>query len=193
MNRAVFLDRDGVINRKAPEGGYITRWEEVEILPGTSEAIAQLNRAGFLVIVVTNQRAVAKGLMTIADLESIHRRLCEQLALGGAKIDAVFYCPHELDPPCRCRKPEPGMLLDAARRYDLDLRASWMIGDSEKDIEAGRRAGCRTVRLHEVGTPGEGADLVAPSLLAAVLKILDSPTDDLPRDHSGLASSRSDG
>jgi D-glycero-D-manno-heptose 1,7-bisphosphate phosphatase len=192
MNRAAFLDRDGVINRKAPEGGYITRWEEVEILPGTSEAIAQLNRAAFRVIVVTNQRAVAKGLMTIAGLELIHRRMCEELALAGARIDAVFYCPHELKPPCRCRKPEPGMLLDAARRHDIDLPSSWMIGDSAKDVEAGRRAGCRTVRLttSEARTD-DGADIVAPTLLASVPKILNFVSGDAAKDQCKLAGSPS--
>jgi histidinol-phosphate phosphatase family protein len=174
MNKAVFLDRDGVINRKArTEDEYITRWEEMVILPGVDQAVAWLNRVGFQVIIVTNQRGVAKGLITIAQLESIHERMRQHLARAGAKIHGIYYCPHELDPPCTCRKPGPGMLLEAARAHDINLAASWMIGDSEKDVEAGKRAGCRTVRLIEDGKSTDGtADVVAPSLLAAIHKIL---------------------
>jgi D-glycero-D-manno-heptose 1,7-bisphosphate phosphatase len=173
MNKAVFLDRDGVINRKAPEGDYITAWEEMEFLPGVERAIAQLNEAGFLVIVVTNQRSVAKGLLTIAQLESIHERMCQYLAGRGARIDAVYYCPHDLQPPCNCRKPEPGMLLEARRVHDLQLATSWMVGDSDKDIEAGKRAGCRTARIStDPKSTRTGADLVAASLFAVIPGIL---------------------
>lgn len=172
MNRAAFLDRDGVINRKAPEGKYVTRWEEVEILPGVAEAIALLNGAGFRVIVVSNQRCVAKGLITIADLEILHDRMRRVVATAGATIDAIYYCPHEND-SCRCRKPKPGMLLDAAREHHIDLHASWMIGDSKADVEAGRTAGCKTALI---AANGESAwpepDLAAASLLDAVRQIL---------------------
>lgn len=172
MNRAVFLDRDGVINRKAAtEDEYITRWEEIEILPGVAEAIASLNRAGFQVIVITNQRAVAKGLMTTATLEGIHQRLMDYLALSGARIDGFYYCPHELEPPCSCRKPQPGMLFEAARAHNIDLTLSWMVGDSEKDVEAGKRAACRTVHIVQDGL-NHGPEVTADSLLAAASKIL---------------------
>lgn len=173
MDRAAFLDRDGVINRKAREGEYVTRWEEMQILPGAAEAIALLNQARFGVIVVSNQRCVAKGLITTADLETLHQRMRHVLASAGATIDAIYYCPHETQPPCRCRKPQPGMLLDAARDHDIDLRASWMIGDSKADLEAGRSAGCKTALLagSDEGTKLE-ADLVAASLLDAVQQIL---------------------
>ncbi len=172
MSRAVFLDRDGVINRKPVEGEYVTRWEEVHILPGVARAIGLLNHAGFRVIVVSNQRCVAKGLITKADLESMHHRVCATLAEVGATIDSVYYCPHEKDPPCRCRKPAPGMLLDAAQEHQIDLKASWMIGDSEIDVEAGRNAGCKTVRLLENAEGGGNADVVAASLLDAIQDIL---------------------
>src|SRR4051794_21378359 len=110
MNLAAFLDRDGVINRKAPEGSYITNWEQVQFLPDVAGAIAQLNQAGFKVIVISNQRCVAKGLLSDAELEYIHRRMREWLAAHGAQIDAVYYCPHEkTQPRCKCRKPAPGM------------------------------------------------------------------------------------
>lgn len=175
MNKAVFLDRDGVINRKArTEDEYVTRWEEMKILPGVEEAIVRLNQGDYRVIVVTNQRSIAKGLITAPELDAIHQRMCEHLSSAGAKIDGVYYCPHELEPPCGCRKPQPGMLLEAARVHDIDLTASWMIGDSEKDVEAGKKAGCRTARLIEAGKPTDGsADVVASSLLHVVHKILD--------------------
>jgi D-glycero-D-manno-heptose 1,7-bisphosphate phosphatase len=179
MARAAFLDRDGVINRKARKGEYVTRWEEMEILPGVSEAIALLNEAGYRVIVVSNQRCVAKGLITTAELEVLHRRLCETLASTGATIDTIYYCPHEKQPPCLCRKPQPGMLLDAARAHDIDLAASWMIGDSDSDVEAGRRAGCKTARLLSSDErPNRNADVAAPSLRGVIDEILrQSPCD----------------
>jgi D-glycero-D-manno-heptose 1,7-bisphosphate phosphatase len=182
LTTAVFLDRDGVINRKAPEGRYVTRWEDFHILPGVVEGITLLNRAGFCVIVVTNQRCVAKGLMTVADLEEMHQRMSEFLAQAGATIDAIYYCPHELEQLCNCRKPAPGMLLDAARARGVELAASWMIGDSDIDVEAGRNAGCKTARLlttnesaDESGRRGATrncADIIARSLLDAVRQIL---------------------
>jgi D-glycero-D-manno-heptose 1,7-bisphosphate phosphatase len=174
MNKAAFLDRDGVINRKAPtEDEYITCWEEMLIFPGVVEAIALLNQADFLVIVVSNQRCVAKGLLTVEELNLLHQRMCSELAAAGAKIDGVYYCPHEEDPPCRCRKPEPGMLFAAAGEHHVDLGSSWMIGDSEKDVAAGRRAGCRTARILRPNVSADGnADLIARSLLEAVHQIL---------------------
>lgn len=174
MMRAAFLDRDGVINRRPPEGQYVTRWEEMQILPGVPEAIALLTQAGFCVLTVSNQRCVAKGLLTAVELESIHKQMCQELAALGAEITEVYYCPHEMEPPCGCRKPAPGMLLTAARAHEIDLSASWMIGDSDIDVEAGRSAGCRTVRIvtgEEVAK--EGADLLAQSLLEAVHQVVE--------------------
>jgi len=182
VTRAVFLDRDGVINQKGPEGQYVTRWEDFHLLPGVVEGIALLNRTGFSVIVVTNQRCIAKGQMTEADLEKMHERMTGVLAEAGAVIDGTYYCPHELEPSCACRKPAPGMLLDAARSRGIELHASWMIGDSDIDIDAGKNAGYKTARLfatHETldetgrrsATPSS-ADIVASSLLHAVRQIL---------------------
>lgn len=173
MNKAAFLDRDGVINRKAPANGYITRWEDIDFLPGVAQAIALLNRTGFRVIVVTNQRCVAKGLLTIRELDWIHRRMCEVLAGVGAAVEAVYYCPHELEPPCPCRKPRPGLLLDAAREHGIVLSRSWMIGDSDTDIEAGRNAGCKTARLlMNSQTTNLKADLAGPHLVDVVHEVL---------------------
>ena len=174
MNKAVFLDRDGVINRNAAtEDEYITRWEDMKFLPGVVEAIALLNRANFRVIVVTNQRCVASGLITSAELNSLHERMCDHLAAAGSTVDAVYYCPHGLQPPCPCRKPQPGMLLEAAHIHEIDLAVSWMIGDSDKDVEAGRNAGCKTARLLRSNQDrNHQADVVARSLLDATRQIL---------------------
>ena len=173
MKKAVFLDRDGVINRKAPEGRYVTRWEEMELLPGVREAVGFFNQAGFFVVVVSNQRCVAKGLITTDELESLHARMRREFETAGARLDAIYYCPHEYEPPCACRKPQPGMLLNAAREHDIDLTQSWMVGDSGHDVEAGRAAGCRTIRLTEDGKSiVSGSDVVASSLLDAAHKIL---------------------
>jgi len=173
MFRAAFLDRDGVINRKAPEGKYITRWEEMVFLPGVVAAIISLRQAGYRIIVISNQRCVAKGLISAEDLDALHRKMCETLAAEGAVIDAAYYCPHETHTSCHCRKPAPGLLLEAASNHQIDLNASWMIGDSPSDIEAGRRAGCKTALLrdpeHEERFP---ADVVAASLLGATSQIL---------------------
>lgn len=175
MTRAVFLDRDGVINRKPPEGDYVTRWEDFHILPGVAEGIALLNRASFSVIVVTNQRCIAKGLISAAELEKMHERMTEILGKAGAIVDGTFYCPHEIEPACDCRKPAPGMLLNAARLHGIELSASWMIGDSDVDVEAGRNAGCKTVRLTPAAEALPGArchaDLVATTFLDAIRQI----------------------
>jgi D-glycero-D-manno-heptose 1,7-bisphosphate phosphatase len=183
MSKAVFLDRDGVINQKPPEGDYVTRWEDFHVLPGVAVGVALLNRAGFTVIVVTNQRCIAKGLMTVVELENMHQRMNELLARSGAIIDGAFYCPHEIEPICECRKPAPGMLLKAARLHGIDLSASWMIGDSDIDIQAGRNAGCKTVRLIEGDEAPKSAqrasalktdaDITARSFLEAIRRIFE--------------------
>jgi D-glycero-D-manno-heptose 1,7-bisphosphate phosphatase len=173
MSRAAFLDRDGTINQKLPDDQYVTRWEQVHFLPEVAKAIGLLNRSGYLVIVVSNQRCVAKGLISSAALESIHQRMCDELAAHGARIDYVYYCPHEEYPPCSCRKPEPGLLLTAARIHEVDLSASWMIGDSESDVEAGRNAGCRTARVLTNGNRIiHNPDVVGLSLLDTVEKLM---------------------
>ena len=170
--KAAFLDRDGVINRKAPEGRYVTRWEDMVFLPGVVLGILMLRRAGFRIIVISNQRCVAKGLLTAGDLDALHRRMCETLAADGAIIDAAYYCPHETDEQCNCRKPAPGLILAAATNHLIDLNASWMIGDSASDIEAGRGAGCKTALLRDGEAAAETpADLVTTSLLEAARQI----------------------
>jgi D-glycero-D-manno-heptose 1,7-bisphosphate phosphatase len=173
MKRAVFLDRDGVINRKPTEGEYVTRWENFHFLPGVAEAISLLDHAGWIVIVISNQRCIAKGLLTIAELEAIHQKMLEELAKSGAKLDGIYYCPHDKEPPCSCRKPSHGMFLTAAREHQIDLSSSWMVGDSKSDIEAGKRAGCSTVRIiADLPAECENADCFARSLLEASQRVL---------------------
>lgn len=141
----VFLDRDGVLNRSLPDGRFITRWEEFELLPGVAGAIAQLNRSGRKVMVVTNQRCVALGLCSEADLLTLHERLRNQLTQQGARLDAIYYCPHDVG-QCNCRKPLPGLFEQAFRDFPgADARNSVMVGDSLRDIEAGARLGMRTI------------------------------------------------
>ena len=182
MPKAVFIDRDGVINQKPREGEYITSWDDFHILPGVAEAIALLKKAGYAVIVVTNQRCVAKGLIAIAELEEIHARMRESLARLGATLDGIYYCPHDYQSQCKCRKPAPGMLLEAAQTLGLDLGSSWMVGDSDIDIQAGRSAGCKTARVVVPGEKELGSDknaengncveVTASSLLDSVQQIL---------------------
>lgn len=144
-HRAVFLDRDGVINKKAPPHEYILRWEEFVFLPYVAETIRYLNQKGFLVIVHSNQRGIARGLMDVDTLREIHERMIVELKSHGAYIDGVYYCPHDYSNKCNCRKPKPGMLLSVAKNLDIDLKHSFLVGDSRDDIEAGKVAGCKTV------------------------------------------------
>lgn len=148
MKQAVFLDRDGTIN---VEKEYLYQIADFEFIPGAPEAIRMLNQAGIMVVVVTNQSGVARGYYTEDDVECLHRHIASELSQIGAHVDAWLYCPHHPDGrgsyalPCNCRKPSPGMLRDAAERYDIDLESSVMVGDKLADIEAGQAAGCRTI------------------------------------------------
>ncbi len=143
----VFLDRDGVINVAPPEGEYVTRWEDFELIPETVDWIRLFKALGYLVIVVTNQRAVARGLLSAAGLEEIHRRMRRALAERGAAIDAVYCCPHE-EGSCSCRKPAPGLVLEAVRQWDIDLAASIVIGDSRRDRELAEGLGLTYIEVH---------------------------------------------
>ena len=167
----VFLDRDGTINVKAPEGAYITRPDELALLPGAAEAVRRLNDAGVEVVIVTNQRGIARGIMSEADYDAVTGALAAQLAEHGASWRAVYHCPHEAG-ACTCRKPQPG-LIDRARADlpALDLHGAVLIGDSDSDVEAGRRAGLGTVPLADPASAraeASAADHVVPSLAAAV-------------------------
>ncbi len=176
----IFLDRDGVINQKLPEGEYVSSWERFALLPGVVEAIAALKQAGLRVIVVTNQRGVALGRYTIADVEAIHARLQAELAKHGAKVDAFYFCPHDKK-QCQCRKPLSGMFEQARTEFPgMVAASSVMVGDSLSDIEFGRALGMRTIFVsgdaehRKAGweKAGELADEVAADLPGAVRQIL---------------------
>lgn len=174
---AIFLDRDGTINKYV---GFLRNIDEFELLPGVAEAIKLINSSGYLAIVATNQPVIARGEVTIPQLNDIHNKMETLLGKAGAYVDALYYCPHhphkgyegevpELKIDCDCRKPKPGMLLQASTDYNIRLEDSWMIGDGENDVKCGIAAGCKTVLIGE----GEyGQDLTCTSLLEAVQKIL---------------------
>jgi len=177
-DRAVFLDRDGTLNRKAPEGRYVTGLEEFVLLPGVLPSLARLYDHGFRLFIVTNQRGIARGEVSSESLLQMHRYLLEQVESAGARIERIAVCPHEIAEGCECRKPKPGMILSLAAECQLDLARSWMIGDSVSDITAGRRAGCRTAYLGPAACPE--ADISAPSLDSLVEQLLAYPGVDLP-------------
>lgn len=182
---AVFLDRDRTLTE---DPGYLADPDAVRLLPGVGQALCKLRQAGFRLVVVSNQSAIARGLLDEQSLEQIHDRLRTVLAEQGAYLDAIYYCPY-LDGPeatveayrrdSDLRKPRPGMLLQAARDLELDLKASWAVGDSDKDVAAGRAAGCRTILLASDPNPAarSDAEFVAADLSAAAEVILsESPS-----------------
>lgn len=151
--KAIFLDRDGTINKYV---GFLRNETEFELLPNAAEAIKMINKSGWLAIVVTNQPVIARGEVTYKQLTDIHNKMETLLGAEGAYLDAVYFCPHHPDSgfegevkalkiECECRKPKPGMLLQAADKYNVDLSKSWMIGDEENDMKAGAAAGCKTM------------------------------------------------
>jgi histidinol-phosphate phosphatase family protein len=142
MRVTVFLDRDGTINE---EVGYLDDPGRLHLISGTAEAIRLLNEAGILVIVISNQAGVGRGYFSTATVEAIHQEMARQLAMNGAWVDAIYYCPHHPNEGCQCRKPEAGMLLQAVRKHGIDTRRAFMVGDKMSDLYAGRRVGCRTV------------------------------------------------
>ena len=138
--RCVFLDRDGVINVRAQPGHYVGRWEEFRVIPSAVDWIRLFNALQLLVIVVTNQRGVALGVMTLEELEEIHANLLREFAAMGARIDEILSCVHE-EGACDCRKPRPGLVLAAQKKWDIDLSQSLLIGDSDTDRELARACG----------------------------------------------------
>jgi D-glycero-D-manno-heptose 1,7-bisphosphate phosphatase len=186
---AAFLDRDGVLNELVADPGSGApesplRVEDVRLIEGAAEAARELCAAGFTLVCVSNQPAAAKGKVSVEELCAVHSRVVELLALAKVQLRLSRLCLHHpegvvrvLSGPCSCRKPEPGMLLNAAGVLDLDLPASWMIGDTDTDIAAGRAAGCRTVLIEHPGTGHKrsgdaAADLVACDLRGAVARLL---------------------
>ena len=178
---ALFLDRDGTLVK---EVNYLTRVDQLQMLDSSAEALRLAHAAGMATVLITNQSAVARGMLAEADLHVIHRRLSEMIVEQGGILDAVYYCPHhpegsvpEYIASCQCRKPQPGLIRRAARELGLDLPGSLMVGDTLKDVEAGQRAGCTAVLvetgygIHEAAQIEPGGtvpDFIAPDLLAAV-------------------------
>ncbi len=175
--KAIFLDRDGTINKYV---GYLRTPEQFELLEGVGEAIRKINLFGYLAIVVTNQPVIARGEVTADGLQQIHNKMETMLGKEGAYLDGVYYCPHhpdkgfageveELKIVCECRKPKAGLLLQAAKDFNIDLSQSWMIGDSENDVLAGKNAGCKTALI---GETDYGQNLQVTSLLDFVKEVL---------------------
>jgi len=154
---AIFLDRDGVINENSED--HVKSWDEFHFITNAIRTIRELTETGMPIFVVTNQGAVNRGMMTVDDLNDIHGRMLEAITEGGGKITKVFFCPHTADENCTCRKPEPGMLLQAAEEYNIDLKQSFMVGDAWTDMAAGREAGTYNILL----LTGRGRWNVAPS------------------------------
>jgi D,D-heptose 1,7-bisphosphate phosphatase len=183
MSRAIFLDRDGVINAtvwNADESTFDTPYQidQFTLLPGVAQAIERCHQMGFLVVVVSNQPGVAKGKCTPEFLEDVKALMNARLGAKNATLDGVYYCIHhpeasvaDLRCDCDCRKPKPGLLLEASRQLDIDLRDSWMIGDQERDVLAGAAAGCRTCLVGQSPFAETIANLQAVDLVEAVEKL----------------------
>jgi len=142
MKWAVFVDRDGTVNEEVE---YLNDPAELRLIPGAPAAIRLLNQAQVPAILVTNQSGIGRGYFSAGRMREVHQELGKQLAAHGAHLDAIYYCPHHPDEGCNCRKPRPGMLKQAAEEYRIDLQRSFVVGDKVSDLDAGRRAGCRTV------------------------------------------------
>jgi len=175
--KAIFLDRDGTINKYV---GFLRNIEQFELLSGVSEAIRKINQSGYLAVVVTNQPVIARGEVTYTELQEIHNKMETILGKDGAYLDGIYFCPHhpdkgfkgevkELKINCNCRKPNPGLLLQAASDFNINLEQSWMIGDGKNDIQAGKNAGCKTALI---GDDEFGQDITVYSLLEFVNQII---------------------
>lgn len=174
--KAIFLDRDGTINKYV---GFLREVEQFELLDGVSEAIKKINQSGYLAVVVTNQPVIARGEVTYDKLQEIHNKMETLLGKDGAYLDGIYFCPHhpdsgfegeikELKIDCNCRKPKPGMLIKAAEDLNIDLSMSWMIGDGKSDILAGKNAGCKTALI---GEDDYGQDITVDSILTFVKQL----------------------
>ena len=169
VENVIFIDRDGVINRDAPD--YIRSWEAFEFLPGSLEALSALTQAGYTLIVITNQSMIGRGMVPLAVLEEMHRRMRAAVQKAGGRIFDIFFCPHRPDEGCDCRKPAPGLIFQARQRHGIDLRHTAMIGDNAKDIACGRNAGCGATILVRTGSGPKAAKALAelkmePSVVA---------------------------
>jgi D-glycero-D-manno-heptose 1,7-bisphosphate phosphatase len=179
--RAVFLDRDGVINENRPD--HVKSWDEFRFLPGSLEALARLTLAGVRAFVITNQAVVNRGMVPRSVVDDINNRMLYEIERCGGRVEDVIYCPHRPEEHCGCRKPQPGLILELARRHSVELGSSVVIGDALADIEAGQAAGCQTIlvltgrgvqQLAKATAAGTNGFLVAFDLGAAVDLLLQS-------------------
>ncbi len=175
--KTVFLDRDGVINRLRPND-YVKNWNEFEFLPDAIDAICQLTDKGYQLIIVTNQACVNKGILQADKLDSIHEKMIEQIVIAGGKIDAIYYCPHEDKDDCFCRKPKSGLLEKALVDFCIDSTNRFLVGDSLRDIVAGRKVNCKTclvgqnLPIRQENTKAVVPDQIALNLMAATSWII---------------------
>jgi D-glycero-D-manno-heptose 1,7-bisphosphate phosphatase len=196
LDRVVFLDRDGVINRDSAT--YVKCVAEFEFLPGSLEAIRRLTEAGREILIVTNQSVIDRGMASLSELAEIHRYMIDTIAENGGRIRDIYFCPHLPDAGCDCRKPAPGLIRRAADAHDIDLATAVMVGDSAKDILCGRSAGCgatvlvRTgngeAALKELAARGVSPDTLAADLLDAASWILSSRHQSVPPPKAGDSS-----
>lgn len=172
IDKVIFLDRDGVINYDSPD--YIKSWDEFDFLPGSLEALVDLSRAGYHLILITNQSIIGRGMVPLAVLEDMHQRMRQAVEVAGGRVFDIFFCPHHPDDDCDCRKPEPGMIFQAKTRHGIDLLRTVMVGDNAKDILCGQNAGCGTTLLVQTGSGAKAQKAlsgigVAPTALVADL------------------------
>jgi len=156
--RYVFLDRDGVINKDSPN--YVKSWAEFDFLPGSIDAIRLLTENGYFVVIITNQSIINRKMASMDDLEFMHSMMKKAVKEAGGEIKDIFFCPHKPEDGCKCRKPEPGLILQARNKYGIDVSNSVMVGDSAKDIECAKRAGCRYAILVKTGNFKEAVSLL---------------------------------
>ncbi len=147
--KVIFLDRDGVINKKAAKGEYVQTWKDFEFLPGVIEAIKMLKENNYDIYIISNQAGIARKMMATEDLEIIHDNFRKELQKNGTDIDGIYYCPHGWDENCECRKPRPGMFFGAAKEHAIDLTKTIFVGDDERDVEAGNAADCKTILVDQ--------------------------------------------
>lgn len=175
--KAVFIDRDGVINKDPggwTEHSYVTKWEQFKFLPGALDALKSLNKNGIKVILISNQAGVGKGHFSRNELDAVTGKMIKEVRRAGGEIEAVYYCTHKKEDNCDCRKPNPGLIEKAVEKFDIDPAATYFIGDSEVDVIAGRRAGCKTIFVlsgktsrEDMGKWHEKPDYVFANLLEA--------------------------
>lgn len=179
--KAIFLDRDGTINKYV---GFLRSIDQFELIDGVAEAIKRINESGYLCVVVTNQPVIARGEVTVSELDEIHRKMETELGFAGAYVDGLYYCPHhphkgyegevvELKIDCDCRKPKPGMLLRAAEEFNIDLSHSFMVGDGENDIKAGLAVGCKAVLINGEGTDSKTGDFGQLATVASMAEFVE--------------------